>query len=590
MRDKTSVDLQTGLRRHFAIPGLSVPRRVLQLLAEETKGKKWIASSNPEQHPFLRTISRSRYPRQGKWELVATQYYDRAVTRIAWDEKNQLLYAAEARGNAWGFRVDLEAVAAAPASKDGQADNKLFKLIKSFEGLHSGRVSEMVVDDRKQYLVTSSFDKTLKVQELGDPERASAKSLISEFKHKYKIKSFVYESKNSRCIVGASDHKIHIVDVSANPGEILVSFSGHTGSVNALHNFPAGRYLFSGGASGGIGLWTLKPPKDVMMSDRIGLMRVGPRSDITAIQFVKSAKWIITGHAKGFVAVINAENGKCLMVFHNQNGANTSPVTHLEWLEGPKVLMTASHDGYRFWQFPKNMIISRVVEKGEVPKLRPVDKSDTSGTVLDLEAFLAGEEKVASLDDDGDDDDDDEEENTDRKAERKAERNTADSAAEVDAENADDAVDIYAEADRAAASTAPEPKRKPVAAGFMGLSNRILTKPSDNGGKVSIGVSESLFDDDEEDEKSGDGEGAPDGPSETQSADARREAAEAERRAREAEEEKKAAAMRDQILAEASAKPKKKKVDMKKFANLFGEDASGQGGSLFGDDEDDIFG
>eukprot|EP00466_Bigelowiella_natans_P007994 jgi/Bigna1/73758/fgenesh1_pg.26_\ len=259
-----------------------------------------------------------RRGKKGLWELVGTQFYDCPISKILWCSKTKVVYSALANGDIAGYSVAFEDGAGGRGG--GRRGGKTFKLQSNMKEVHQGRILCMEWYGIGKKIVTTGNDRRLVVHDVQKQEE------INEITLKSKLTALVVETANNRAIVGSTDGKIGILDISVNPCEVLLSLSGHKATVNALHHFPKRRYLFSGGRDYLLGLWSIKNKRDVLMSERIGFLKKGPPAAITTVEYISDHKYIITGHEKGFVAVWNAATGRVVMVFR----AHRSQVTDLK--------------------------------------------------------------------------------------------------------------------------------------------------------------------------------------------------------------------------------------------------------------------
>jgi len=306
-----------------------------------------------------------RRGRKGLWSLLGTQFYDCPISQIAWEPSSSILYSALQNGDIAGYRVDVTA-------------KKPFKLAFEVKTVHTGRILCMRIDLETRRMYTTGVDKKIKVTDLAEAK------VISELESRGRLNTLAMDWPNRRFFAAGAEKKILVIEISKR-GQLseCMALSGHTSSIGSLHYFNKKGYLFSGGKDRMLGLWTIKNPRDVLMSEKIGFLKRGPPTDITKIVYLNEHKVIITGHGKGFVAVWYAEQGRVVMVFR----AHRSTVTDLRWLEGAKVLMTSNHNCIRFWQFPQDMKICRTTEADAK------SGNDEEIVVMDFDEFMKKNEK-----------------------------------------------------------------------------------------------------------------------------------------------------------------------------------------------------
>ena len=119
---------------------------------------------------------------------------------------------------------------------------------KKFRG-HNGPVTDIVVLENRNLLVTSSWDKTIKKWDLNTSQLLLTIETHSDFVKCVKVfQNLVYSS--------SADRSICCTDLIT--GKLVKSFQGHTRPVEDLVISPDGTILYSGSSDGTIRKWDTK--------------------------------------------------------------------------------------------------------------------------------------------------------------------------------------------------------------------------------------------------------------------------------------------------------------------------------------------
>ena len=205
---------------------------------------------------------------------------------------------------------------------------------------HTWGVTSVAISPDGQFLVSGSFDKTVKVWEL--PSGALLHSLDD---HSQGVGSVTISPNGHNLASGSGIGKIRLWQLST--GNLLYTLDGHSSSVLALAYSPDGRTLASSSEDGTIKLWNLETGElqyDLSgHSDRVWSVVFNPRSPLLA-----------SSSYDGTIKLWNTKTGKLLHTLHS----NSRRVSSVAISPNGKILASGSSNGtIQLWQLSTGKVL-----------------------------------------------------------------------------------------------------------------------------------------------------------------------------------------------------------------------------------------
>ncbi|MFH1139864.1 MAG: protein kinase [Pseudomonadota bacterium] len=188
----------------------------------------------------------------------------------------EVVAGCEDRISSWAVRINAEKdCVPAPGSRGGPGDTKVrIEAPSPIQGLKTAR------SPRETFLV-------------GRHARAAAVGRLSRI-----------------AILGTAEGKLELFRLGV--GELLKSFSGHSGEVTALAFSPDEQYILSGGADGFLRLWEIK-------SGDCQEVFEGHTDRVSCLAFSPDGRLLASGGADGTVRVWDSYSGENLQLFSEHN-------------------------------------------------------------------------------------------------------------------------------------------------------------------------------------------------------------------------------------------------------------------------------
>jgi WD40 repeat protein len=288
-------------------------------------------------------------------QLLGTLYGHRAaVHAVAFHPNGAAAYSADGAGRLRFWQLPLTAPVRLPA--------------------HGDTVTSLALSNDGNQAVTGGLDKVVRVVNTGNGQQARQLTGADAAVH-----SVALAPNNALIAAGTADH--HLVLWNNSAPAPVARLLAHGGAVNALAFHSASNQLLTGGADGGLKLWTLPPAAPRSLKHAAAVLSATLSSDGNRLvtgggdKVVRS--WNVgnsqmerqfTGHASPVTAVALSANGQALasgggstIRFWNQNnaqqagliGAHEKALTSLVFHPSGNQILSASADGtLKLWRLP----------------------------------------------------------------------------------------------------------------------------------------------------------------------------------------------------------------------------------------------
>jgi WD40 repeat protein len=281
----------------------------------------------------------------GEWKTKCSIFYPSAVSCICYISSIKQVYVGLDSGHIMAYKIN-----------DTKYED--FSLISDISG-HTARVTGVASINSKGLLISVSKDKNIVLY-----DQIKQSILSTTTAGNYPLSALYFDADTERCFIANHNQQILIYSFADCPGKLtpslLHTLSGHSSTIRCLHYNPVDKLLFSGAADYNVGIWTIHTNNtdkfnnsEISRSRIVGWLKNGPQKGVKAVAYLHSLRQVVTGLDGGKVGVWNVNSGKLLYTFKPHQNS----VVSLVWLEGPKILLTASLDGYvKFWKFNPNKI------------------------------------------------------------------------------------------------------------------------------------------------------------------------------------------------------------------------------------------
>ncbi len=206
-----------------------------------------------------------------------------------------------------GHTGSVEAVAVSPDGRfivSGSWDNTLKvwdtdsgRLLRSLEG-HTSGVKAVAISPDGRWIVSGSEDQTLKVWEAD-----SGRLLRSLEGHTAEVTAVAVSPDGRWVVSGSRDRTLKAWD--ATDGRLLRSLKGHTGQVTAVAVSPDGCFIVSGSVDRTVKVWEAD-------SGRLLRSLEGHTGQVTAVAVSPDGRWIVSGSEDHTLKVWDAASGRLL--------------------------------------------------------------------------------------------------------------------------------------------------------------------------------------------------------------------------------------------------------------------------------------
>ncbi|MCL6542546.1 MAG: AAA family ATPase, partial [Roseiflexus sp.] len=204
-----------------------------------------------------------------------------------------------------GHTGSVEAVAVSPDGRfivSGSWDNTLKvwdtdsgRLLRSLEG-HTSGVYAVAVSPDGRYIVSGSVDRTLKVWD------AASGRLLRSLEGHTRVNAVALSPDGRFIVSGSWDNTLKVWDAAS--GRLLRSLEGHTG-VNAVALSPDGRTIVSGAADGTVKVWDAR-------DGRLLRSLEGHTHWVNAVALSPDGRTIVSGSVDRTLKVWEADSGRLL--------------------------------------------------------------------------------------------------------------------------------------------------------------------------------------------------------------------------------------------------------------------------------------
>jgi WD40 repeat protein len=216
---------------------------------------------------------------------------------------------------------------------------------------HESWISSLTFAPNGEFLVSGSFDKTIKIWYI--KERFFQLSKL--FKESSEVLSVAISPDGK--FIASGDHDGNIKVWRASDGYLLKTLWGHQGDVGSIAFSPKDRILASGGSDGIIKLWKIEDSKPVNSLDVM--------SPIWSIAFSNDGHYLAFASGKGRpyagVGIWKWKNGESKPVWIHKEENTHNFFTCVAFSHNNQLLAAGGWDGFiRFWQVNDKKLIQNI--------------------------------------------------------------------------------------------------------------------------------------------------------------------------------------------------------------------------------------
>jgi WD40 repeat protein/serine/threonine protein kinase len=188
-------------------------------------------------------------------------------------------------------------------------DNKHEQFVRSLEG-HTGAVSSVALVPDGRYVVSSSYDNTLRVWEV-----ASGRCVRTLEGHTDRVASVAVTPDGRYAVSGSSDKTLREWELSS--GRCVHILKGHTGMVSSVTLTPDGRYAVSSSYDNTLRVWELSTGQCVhILEGHTGIFR--------SVALTPNGRYAVSGSFFKAIQVWELSSGRCVHTLEGHSGGVSS--------------------------------------------------------------------------------------------------------------------------------------------------------------------------------------------------------------------------------------------------------------------------
>ena len=322
------------------------------------------------------------------WSCVHSLYYDCQASSVCWDNSKKIVYIGCETGAVLIYSLDI-------------IDDKNIKLSTLSEHkYHFDRITGLYLDKPNNRLISCSRDKNVISFDVCTNKVLSVTPCGEAW-----LSCQFYDEPTKRLFLGTYGNNILIYDTHVSPGDnfkLIANLEGQKGSVRSIHYDNPSRYLFAGCFDWTVCMWDIGVVgKEATRSRIVAQLKTGPQCKVKSVMYCPTSRYVIAGYENGHIGIYESRTAELIHVIE----AHTRDVTHFQWLDSFRILISSSLDcDVKFWLFPEE--ISTFPNENSAPTLigsihnasnEDIDNTIVNLTNVDIDQTINKVSKTTSL-------------------------------------------------------------------------------------------------------------------------------------------------------------------------------------------------